>query len=478
VIRLSSTKEQLNNHTISWGLEELDELLGMLRPGTVLLIEGEPGTGKTSLALTLIANNAEKAGGKGTYVTIGETSNKLIYQAESMNIHLKRLSDEGLVKIKEFPILSDPRIIDQITATIAESSEASELVVVDSISPLLKVLKDYISKRAWIQTSLYSFTSVRDFTLVLVADKILVNDEDLKILEFIADAVVELAKSQETTGALERFINVKKFRGREVMVTSIPFEITRNGIMILNYLSRRTLEKLKPDRRAYRISCTPLHKILPESLQPGMSVVLINRTGRDFTYTNLMLALAQEIYGLLKEGRKLSVITFNPEISTIFEEVKKRARENVIVTYLNPLAIDPPKVTRVELEHVTEKGVEFMLIFNPERIFHAYPSNPIILYRYGMYAVNNLKAAGVSSLRYLELSRDEKIPSVYLDWSDIVLELYELPDGEIVLRPVKSRAPPKIRVVSDSEFSKCIKDANLVARSRKYVSPSERGIHE
>ncbi len=476
---MPDSKEKPGIRGLSWGVDELDELLGRLMAGTVLLVEGEPGTGKTTLAITLVASNAEKAGNKSTYITIGETSHKLFYQAESMSIHLKRLSEKGFIKIKEFPVLSDPEIINQITDIIAKSSETNKVVVVDSISPILKVLKDHVSKRAWIQTSLYSFTSVRDFLLVLVADKILADDEDLRILEFVADVVLEIGKSQESTAGIERFINVKKFRGREVLVTSIPFEITKNGVMILNYLSGRTLEKLKTKRKAYRISCVMLHKILPDVLQPGTSLVLVNRTGRDFTYTNLMWALAQEIYDLLKEGRKISVITFNPKISEIFEGVKERTGGNVIITYLNPLAIDPPKVTRIELEHAKTEGVEFMFIANPERIFHAYPSNPVILYRYGMYAVNNLKAAGVSSLRYLELSRDEKIPSVYLDWSDIVLELNELPDGEIVLRPIKSRAPPKIRRVSDSEFSKCVRDPALITRSRKYLSPSrEAGLHE
>ncbi len=68
---------------LSIGVQGLDEvLLGGLNPNRIYLLEGDPGTGKTTLALQFMLEGA-RAGEKCLYVTLSETAEELRAVARS-----------------------------------------------------------------------------------------------------------------------------------------------------------------------------------------------------------------------------------------------------------------------------------------------------------------------------------------------------------------------------------------------------------
>jgi circadian clock protein KaiC len=65
------------------GVEGLDDILaGGFAEGRVFLLEGSPGTGKTTIALRFLMEGAA-LGEKGLYVTLSETANELLTAATS-----------------------------------------------------------------------------------------------------------------------------------------------------------------------------------------------------------------------------------------------------------------------------------------------------------------------------------------------------------------------------------------------------------
>src|SRR5688500_17220752 len=65
------------------GVEGLDDILaGGLRRGRVYLIEGSPGTGKTTIATQFLLAGAA-AGERGLYITLSETEEELRESAAS-----------------------------------------------------------------------------------------------------------------------------------------------------------------------------------------------------------------------------------------------------------------------------------------------------------------------------------------------------------------------------------------------------------
>jgi KaiC/GvpD/RAD55 family RecA-like ATPase len=96
----NDAKKNRNTNRLSSGIEELDHILGGGFPARRLfLIEGAPGSGKTTLALQFLLAGAENSE-KGLYVTFSETEDEVRAVAESHGwaldgIHLQELSTLG-----------------------------------------------------------------------------------------------------------------------------------------------------------------------------------------------------------------------------------------------------------------------------------------------------------------------------------------------------------------------------------------------
>jgi len=454
----------------TFGVEGLDDLLVGIEPGKLTLIEGEPGTGKTLLALSIACGNVGALGSRSKYIAVGEPISKLLTQAEATGLPLKEYVSKKLIDIEMLPYLNDPEMIEKATLLINDALNKYDIVIIDSVTPLIKLLTNYPSKRAWAKTVLYDFVSTKNSVLVFVADELTDKDEDLKLLEFVADIVLQLIYKQEVPGAMERFINVKKFRNRDVSLASIPFEITTRGIILLNHLSYSEARKIRKEKKPIEISCNKIKELLPSPIPPGTSIMIVSRITKPFVYTYLMWALGQELFNQLKSNKNVSILTFEKSVSKVFEKIKSKTKElgeKIIPVFLNPLLIDPPKVTRTELEIIKEFNPDILIITNTEKVIHSSQFNESALYRYGMYTINNLVEAGVTTLRYMELSPNEEIPKLYRDWIDIIIELNELPTGEVSVRTLKSLKPSKTRIL-DNEFKNCVTDERLKTDMQKY----------
>ena len=87
------------------GVPGLDDiLLGGLSPGRIFLLEGSPGTGKTTMALSFLREGV-KAGERCLYITLSETEQELRAGAES---HGWDLGD----KIEIFEVVPPESLLD------------------------------------------------------------------------------------------------------------------------------------------------------------------------------------------------------------------------------------------------------------------------------------------------------------------------------------------------------------------------------
>jgi len=57
---------------------------------------------------------------------------------------------EGRIRIVRAPMIRDEELIDHTTPIITRGLDYYDIIIVDNITPLIKLLKDYASKRAWI----------------------------------------------------------------------------------------------------------------------------------------------------------------------------------------------------------------------------------------------------------------------------------------------------------------------------------------
>ena len=222
----------------STGIAGLDDILcGGLTPDRLYLVEGTPGTGKTTLGLGFLLAGA-KAGETGLYITLAETEVELravgVTHGWSLDpITLYEMAPaEGFGEDQEQTLLhpSEVELGETIRSVMAKVEEVRPVrVVIDSLSELRLLAQSPIRYRRQI-LALKHFFSRRRCTVLLLDDKA-ASGGDLQ-LHSIAHGVISLEQTLSGFGAQRRRMHVVKMRGIRFRGGYHDFEILRGGLQI------------------------------------------------------------------------------------------------------------------------------------------------------------------------------------------------------------------------------------------------------
>ncbi len=444
----------------SLGVDELDELLGEVDPGSVVVIEGSPGSGKTTLALSIAYRNAVEKGVKVFYLSLGETPNKLITYAASLGFDLQSLIDSGLFKLVRLPVISGRELIEYITKILSDELKGLGIVVIDSVTPLMKLLESHSEKRAWIQTVIYDMFSKTQGLLVMVADVFNYEDLDLKLLEFVADVILELRYRIHEYGTIERFLQIKKFRGRGLRVWSIPFTISSRGMVILNYVSQNLVNSSKKSKRRISFSCSAVHRLLSSDyVEPGTQILILDRR-RWMLGAYSVEYLARALIELARRGFRVAIESFDPDVlGILYRLLRSYGYDTEDQRIIKIIEFDPRTTS---LSYLVEKdlcdivrngSVDLYIVLGLERVADIYGLNT--LKPFAINIIQNLRDMGITTLRYYRVGERNEIPTYYMDWSDIVIELATDTQGETILRVVKNLKMSAPTEILDREFQNC-----------------------
>src|SRR5947208_614399 len=162
----------------STGIVGLDSILGGGLPTSHLyLLDGEPGTGKTTLALQFLIEGA-RLGEHGLYVTLSESTLELqgVAQSHGWNlddIEIFELQAAGAAQADEYTLFHPAEVELQETVTEvlhAVSSANPARVVFDSLSEMRLLARDPLRFRRQI-LALKQFFAGRQCTVLLLDDK-------------------------------------------------------------------------------------------------------------------------------------------------------------------------------------------------------------------------------------------------------------------------------------------------------------------
>jgi circadian clock protein KaiC len=198
------------------GVEGLDTLVGELYPPYTVLVAGHPGSGKTTLAASICYFNTVK-GNKCLYVTVYEEKEKFYKFMEKLGLRFKDVEEKGLFKFIRFPLTLDvDKALEVISKVVSE--EGFNIVVVDSATALVDVLKLDIEKRALLLNYFYQLPTIANGLLILIAELPYSRQTlDLASAEFITDAVIIL-KNVIEDGFAVRLMEIRKVRGKPIHI--------------------------------------------------------------------------------------------------------------------------------------------------------------------------------------------------------------------------------------------------------------------
>ena len=203
-----------------------EEIEGGIPQGHVVLVAGPPGTMKSSLAYSILYNNAVEEGVPGVYVTMEQDRESLEFQVTRMGLDPKNAGEKvrvqdlsrirrGVEELRAVGRLGPPaekpwldvlkRHLEDVKAT-----EDFFLLVLDSL-PILEIISGLRERRiglfhffGWLKTLKVTSLVISE----VAADAMIVRDED-----FLADGILSLTMDRVGELDVYRRIRCVKMRG-------------------------------------------------------------------------------------------------------------------------------------------------------------------------------------------------------------------------------------------------------------------------
>ena len=392
------------------GIAGLDDILnGGLTPDRMYLVEGTPGTGKTTLALGfLLAGTA--VGEAGLYITLAETEVELLAVAKTHGWSLDSLTlfemmpADGLGEDQEQTLLhpSEVELGETIRDVMAKVDEIRpKRVVIDSLSELRLLAQSPIRYRRQI-LALKHFFSTRDCTVLFLDDKS-GSGSDLQ-LHSIAHGVISLEQILSGFGAQRRRLHVVKMRGVRYRGGYHDFEIERGGLCVYPRLVAAEHGHVFADD-AVSAGSPEFDALLGGGLIPGTATLLTGPAGVGKT-----TASVQSMMAALKRGERAAYFLFDERLPTLLRRSAALGMDLVpfidngmlLLRAIDPAEMSPGEFAGAVREAVEEHGAKVVVIDSLNAYLQSMPNEQfLVLQMHEMLTYLGLK--GVVSILILGL---------------------------------------------------------------------------
>ena len=325
------------------------------------LLEGTPGTGKTTLALQFI-RTAIMAGESALYITLSESKRELHDSARSHGW------SEGELSIAEF-IPAEASLSPEQQYTVFHPSEVelastiqklTELIrdrkptrlVIDSLSELRLLASDTMRYRRQL-LALKQFFAGRDTTVLLLDDRS-AEGSDMQ-LQSIAHGVMRLDKVQQSYGATRRHIEILKLRGSSFREGFHDYTIETGGVRIYpRLIANEHDSKFRAER--VKSGLDDLDRMFGGGINRGSSTLLIGPTGVGKSTLAMQFA-----YTAARRGDRAIVYAFDEVLRTAqerAEDLGMHVREEIAKGTLSMSQVDPAELSPGEFIWQIQSDVE------------------------------------------------------------------------------------------------------------------------
>jgi circadian clock protein KaiC len=367
-----STSNVLNSAKAATGIEGLDDILaGGLSRGHVFLLEGEPGTGKTTVALHFLRAGA-MAGERSLYITLSETERELRQGALSHgwelneNIEIFELTPpESLLNAEHQQSLlySSDLELGEATKQIFEVVERFKptRVVLDSLSEIRLLAQSSLRYRRQILAIKHYFVRY-DATVVLLDD--LTTESLDKTVHSVAHGVIRLEELTPNYGAERRRVRVIKYRGQKY----------RGGFH---------------DKE--------MDALLGGGIETGSSTLILGPAGTGKSLISMIFAASA-----VARGEKAALFIFDEELGLLFERMRNigidlqalQATGNLLIEQVDAAELSPGEFSHRVRRCVDELDIKTVVIDSINGYQAAMPEeNALVLHMHELLLYLNRKGA-------------------------------------------------------------------------------------
>ena len=369
------------------GLDGLDEVLGGGLPRNhIYLLDGEPGTGKTTLAIQYLLEGARE-GERGLYVTLSESEAELSEVARSHgwtldNVTVFELTADAAEEggDEDYTIFHPAEVeLRQTLAAVFETVERVKptRVVIDSLSEMRLLARDALRFRRQI-LSLKQFFAGRECTVLLLDDKS-APAGDMQ-LHSLAHGVIMLEHIALEYGAERRRLQVTKLRGVRFRGGYHDFRIRTGGIQVFQRIRTAATTRMATD--GVLLSGNPrLEALLGGGITRGTSTLVTGAAG-----TGKTVMCVQYMRAAVERGETVSAFMFDERLATFrlraealgfrLDDALKDGR--LRIHQIEPTKMSPGEFANVVADAVQNKGSSVIVIDSINGYMNAMPSERLL----------------------------------------------------------------------------------------------------
>lgn len=274
---------------VKTGIQGLDQvLLGGLPKGSTVLLEGAPGTGKTTIGLQFLYHGATQEDESGIYISFEELPEQIYEDAELLGWNLRALEEKGKLRII---CISPDILVEQMLSpnglfdNMVEEMDCKR-VVIDSVSVLDDSLQTDNQRNAFYRLR----NTLRKFGIT----SLLIEEESKSLADYkhyIVDGVVRLSSKLTQDKYRERRLEVLKMRATSFCENEHVYRMTDKGVYLIPALSLAQNAHIDNDV-TISTGIPGLDQLLQGGLLSGKVYVL--DTNSKANYAQILLSITSE----------------------------------------------------------------------------------------------------------------------------------------------------------------------------------------